>query len=77
MAGKWQRIHPVCDVADCVNCEDGLCGILDRTDFTGECRFYRARKPVPALVEKEEEPEEKPPMSFVEGHKARIQKMWR
>ena len=36
MAGKWKRIRPMCDLADCVNCEDGICGILDETNFVGE-----------------------------------------
>lgn len=74
MAGKWKRIRPMCDLADCVNCEDGICGILDETNFVGECRFYRPRKPAPVT---EMEPKEKTPVSFTAGQKAKIDNMWR
>lgn len=74
MAGKWKRIRPMCDLADCVNCEDGICGILDETNFVGECRFYRPRKPAPLT---EMETKEKTPVSFTAGQKAKIDNMWR
>ena len=74
--GRWERIKPTCEVTDCVNCDDGMCGILDRTDFKGECRFYRARKQAPVTVIPEEKKEERP-REYVAAQKYRIENMWR
>ena len=75
-SGKWKRIRPGCDVTDCVNCENGLCGILDDTNFTGECRFYRPRKQAPVIVVPVEKKKEAP-KDFVSGQKDRINNLWR
>lgn len=75
MRGTYRRIKPLCDVTDCLYCEQGICCVLNDTSFEGECRWYKARKQAPVIPMPEKK--EEPPKDFVGGQKYKIENMWR